>query len=113
MSGAWASQKLKLGAAVVLFVAAGGLLMYFWRSDPIAPSVNFVCVATGKTFAIDRTRIEEVPMRNPQTGEKTLLPCYLDEGVLRVSPRYRDSLTALAEKNLYVDPKTLAVRSKP
>ena len=113
MSGVWANQKFKLGAAVVLLVVAGGLLLLFRRSDTISRSVNFVCVASGQTFTIDRKRIDEVPLANPKTGERTLLPCYLDDGVLRVSPRYRNSLLALAEKNLYVDPNTLAVRSKP
>jgi hypothetical protein len=43
----------------------------------------------------------------------TLLPCFEQDGVVYVSSRYHGSLAELGEKNRYVDPETLAVRTSP
>jgi hypothetical protein len=106
-------QAKTLLAVVFLLAAAVILAGYFRQTAGLPNSVNFVCVATGQKFSIDRTKLVEIPAKNPKTGEMTLLPCVMDNGALFVSSRYRGSLEALGEKNHYVDVETLAVRSTP
>ncbi|MGD8453788.1 MAG: hypothetical protein PVJ57_18395 [Phycisphaerae bacterium] len=105
------SQKAKFILAVVLLVVATGAI-YFQvaGNSPIHDNINFVCVATGERFNLDRSTVTHIPARNPKTGEDTLMPCSNVDGVLKVSARYRDALDQLAEKNLYVDVNTLQVR---
>jgi len=104
----------KLGLAlVVLLAAAVTLFMQLRGSRRLSNTVSFACVATGKIYDIDRSQIKAVPLANPKTGERTLLPCVKEDGVYYISTRYRDSLLRLGEKNSHVDPETLAVRSEP
>ncbi len=112
--GGWLKGNRGAAIAAVLLVFAGVFLaLQFnrYRDAGLLPGkVNFVCVATGEKFAVPREQIQ-VPCRNPKSGELTLLPCYEEEGDLYVSPRYREALIGLGEKNRYVDPETLAVRT--
>jgi hypothetical protein len=108
------SDRTKLVVAVVFLIAAAGIAYYNLRGSSVLPnSVKFVCVATGKFFDIASDKIETVPLKNPKTGEATLMPCSQHDGTWRVSPRYRKELQALGEKNRYVDTKTLAVQTAP
>ena len=114
MASVFASDKVKLSFAVVLLIGAGILVVWhFSRSGPISKDVNFVCVETGKTYSLTREQAALLPAENPQTHERTLLPCVKRDGVLYVSARYRDSLLQLGERNKYVDTETLAVRTAP
>lgn len=115
MAGIFASEKAKLSLAVVLIIGAGGLFIWqFVGSGAIADDVNFICVATGKTFSIDRDDIKSLPVENPKTGERTLLPCCSRDGVLYVDARYSRLLfDKLKEKNRYVDTESLAVQTAP
>ena len=74
-----------------------------------------VCVATGETFWLKRApRIP--PVENPNTGQKTLLPCYKkQDGKLYVDSRYRGLIKQFEkdEVSQYVDPRTLLVRESP
>ena len=109
-----ASPKGKLTLAALVFVIAGALLIYnFGRGGALPSGIQFVCVATGQTFRVDRTEINAVPFKNPKTGEYTLLPCKSENGVTKIDPHYRQALVALGEKNRYVDNDTLVVRSAP
>jgi len=96
--------------AVVFAVLQGG-------EQPSRPDkVRFVCVATGKTFWLERGAEKILPRKNPQTGQQTLLPCHEGEdGRLYVSSRCRSLVKELAKEsvNQYVDPETLLVRSNP
>ena len=115
MAGIFASDKAKLSLAAVLIIGAGGLL--FWQfagSGVIKNDVNFICVATGKTFSIDRKDVKSLPLENPKTGERTLLPCCMRDGVLYVDDHYARLLfDKLREKNRYVDTESLAVQTAP
>jgi hypothetical protein len=106
----------KVGLVVVLLLVAVGLLLVRRERAPSrADKVHLVCVATGKTFWVDR-RPMVLPLDNPETGEKTLLRCYEGEdGALYVDRSCRDLVKQLDEDkvNQYVDPKTLRVRSDP
>jgi hypothetical protein len=114
MASVFASQKFRFWLAIVVLVAAGAVgLPQLFRRPPIKGDINFVCAETGERFALDRDKVVSVPAENPKTHETTLLPCYLDHGVLKVSPRYRQQLQQLGEKNRYVDPQTLAVKTSP
>ena len=108
------SQRSKLWLAVVILVVAAGYATYqLTRRGPVSSTVSLVCAATGKTFRMDRDELIMIPMRNPDTGERTLLPCHEEEGGLYVNSRYRGALDQLGENNRYVDPETLAVRTSP
>jgi hypothetical protein len=114
MPGLLGGNKSKIWLSVVLLLAAGALFYYQFRgSGGLDDEVNFICVATGKMYWVDREEAPTIPVKNPKTGDKTLLPCYLKDGVLHVSPRYRDDLMKLGEKNQYVDTDTLAGRTAP
>jgi hypothetical protein len=114
MAGFVARHRGKLSALLggVIVLAVGALVYAQIRgARPLPDAVKFVCVATGKTYAISRDKIKRVPLDNPDTGERTLLPCVDRGGKLFVSERYRDSLENLGEKNHYVDPESLAVQT--
>ncbi|MFH1746197.1 MAG: hypothetical protein ABIG44_04050 [Planctomycetota bacterium] len=115
MAGIFASDRVKVLLAIVFLAIAGGLIYYqISGSSAISKDVNFVCVSSGQTFDINRNTISTIPARNPKTSEATLLPCYIEEdGLLHVSPRYREELLKLGEKNQYVDTETMAVRTSP
>ncbi len=114
MAGVLTSRSGKILLAIVLFVGAGVLAYRNLSQRPISRNVNFVCVATGRMFSLDRKGVVTLPAQNPKTGEATLLPCVKDaDGVVRVSGRYAGALQELGAKNRYVDPETLVVRPPP
>ncbi len=107
------NQKTKLALAVIILIVAVGCAAWqFTRPGPVSHRVRLVCADTGKTYTMSRKELIAVPMRNPDTGEFTLLPCHEDEsGRLVVNTRYRGALDQLGEKNRYVDRESLAVRA--
>lgn len=108
------SQRVKLVVVAIVALAAVGLALH--RAQPrgrLPDDINFVCAATGQTYKLDRDEVTRIPARNPKTGEYTLFPCYISEGVLQVSSRHAGGLAGLGERNRYVDPETLAVRPPP
>lgn len=115
MTGVFASDRFKVLLAVVFLAVAGGLIYYQVRGGTsLSEEVNFVCVASGQTFDLDRNSVSTIPAKNPKTGRATLMPCYReDDGVLHISPRYREELLKLGEENQYVDLESLAVRTSP
>jgi hypothetical protein len=109
------NKQAKLLLAVVFLAAAGVVLIGYIRqqSGPLASGVEFVCVQTGQTFSLARDKINQIPAKNPKTGEMTLLPCREENGVKYILPRYRGELTDLGDKNRVVDGETLAIRTSP
>jgi len=106
----------KIALIVVLLLAAGTVFLLWGRGhSPRSGKVQMVCVATGKTFWLERApRIP--PVANPETGQKTLLPCYQKaDGKLYVDARYRGLIRQLQADgvNQFVDPDTLLVRAEP
>ena len=105
----------KLGVAAAFLVAAVAIYLMFGgysegpsRSD----KVRFVCVETGETFWIERAP-HELPLENPETKRRTLIPCYeREDGTLAVSKRVSGILEDLKEQGLlkYVDQNTLSVK---
>jgi hypothetical protein len=95
---------------VIVLVVAGVFYYRSWAGGPVVnPDINFVCVATGRTFSIDRDKINSVPLKNPETGQATLVPCVKRDGKLYMDAHYRSVLADLKEVNRYVDEKTLEV----
>lgn len=98
-----------------LFLAAGGVYWYTSGRGFSPPGqVPFVCVSTGKIFTFDREKMPHVfPAANPESGEMTLVPCYVDEedGKTHVSGRMRGIIIELTKNKLnqHVDPDTLIV----
>jgi hypothetical protein len=105
-------RKLVIAAAVSLLAVAFAV-QRLKSSGPISNSVLLVCVSTGETFNITRKELVYIPMKNPRTGEATLLPCHKRNGVLYINQRYGPVLGDLGARNRYVDPETLAVRTPP
>lgn len=103
------TQKIVL-AGVVVVSAVACLAVRLAPAVPVSNYVTLVCVATGETFKMSRKELVCIPMRNPQTGEATLLPCHHRNGVLYINQRYGPALGELGARNRYVDPETLAVR---
>lgn len=109
--GARNRGKLSVALAVVAVLGVGVVLYAQLRgARPLPNTVKFVCVATGKTYAVSRDKIKRIPLDNPDTGERTLLPYVERDGRLFVSEHYRESVAKLGERNRYVDPETLAVQ---
>ena len=108
------SQKVKITVAAAVFLLAIACAGYrLAPASPISKSVQLVCVATGETFRMTRKELVYIPMRNPRTGEATLLPCHERNGVLYINQRYGPALADIGARNRYVDPETLAVRTPP
>jgi hypothetical protein len=107
----------KLGLVVVVLAIAVAVHALSDRGTPSRPAkIQFVCVATGKTFWLERDRARILPLASPDTHERTLLPCYRDDkGSLRVSSRCGSLVRQLEQDaiNRLVDPDTLTVRASP
>lgn len=107
----------KLGLVAALLVAAIGVYLLAGSRGPSRKGkVQFVCVASGETFWVARGKSKILPLANPKSGAKTLLPCHKsDDGELYVSSRCRSLVKQLKEDgiNQYVDPQTLLVRQSP
>jgi hypothetical protein len=97
---------LLLAAGVMYFVRSGGKPA---RDEPLL----FVCVATGETYTMDRGPTYIPPLKNPDTGEETLLPGTRRDGEVYVTSRWRELLARLGAANRCVDPQTLLVRKSP
>ena len=115
MRGILANDKAKIVLVIALFAIAGGIVCYqVFRPGPLSDDINFICVATGAKFSIDRADVSCIPETNPDTGAATLVPCSLVEnGVLKVNPHYRSVLEELGQENRYVDMDTLTVKTEP
>ena len=97
---------LLLAAGVIYFVRSGGKPA---RDEPAL----FVCVATGETYKMERGKTYIPPVKNPDTGEETLLPGTRRDGQVYVASRWRNLLAGLGSANRCVDPQTLLVRKSP
>jgi hypothetical protein len=107
------SPRVQLVFVVVVLVVAGVFFYRSWAGGSVVnPDINFVCVATGQTFSIDRDKIHSIPLKNPETGEATLVPCVKRDGKLYMDSHYRGVLKNLKEVNRYVDEKTLEITPK-
>lgn len=109
------STWLKIGAGVVLLAIAAGVFFIQTR-DPNARSdrVQFVCVETGKTYWFKRGEHSMVlPLKNPDTGQETLVPCSKDGDQLIVSNRCRSLVKELTKQKLnkVVDSDSLVVKA--
>lgn len=96
---------------IVVVLVVAGILYYrsLGGGSPVEADINFVCVDTGQTFTIDRDKITTLPLKNPDTGKATLVPCVKRDGKLYMDGHYRGLLPDLKEVNKHVDEKTLAV----
>ncbi len=104
-------RNLLLAIAVVGIAVVIG--WSFVHSSPLElPNrMPLVCAATGETFNIPRERVNMLPMENPETGERTLIPFETRDGARYVPDRYRTTVQDLKDKNQYVDLGTLAIRN--
>lgn len=107
----------KLGLVAVLLIAA--IAIYSFAGGGGTPSrsgkVQFVCVATGETFWLER-KPRILPVENPDTGQKTLVPCHeKEDGTISISTRIRSVVEQLEKDgiNKYINPETLTVRAEP
>jgi hypothetical protein len=114
MASVFAKQQGKLILAGVILLIAIGLFLFKARGGAELPdTINFVCVATGELYKLDRGKIGGLPAVNPDTGQATLLPYAEKDGRRFITRRKARFLEQLADVNKYVDPKTLEVRAAP
>lgn len=114
MASVFAGQRGKLILAGVVLVIAIGLFLFQARGGAeLTDTINFVCVATGELYELDRGEIGGLPAVNPDTGQATLLPYAEKDGRRFITRRKARFLKQLADVNKYVDPKTLEVRAAP
>jgi hypothetical protein len=112
MASVFAQQRSKLILAGALLVAAVVILLVQLRGEgPLPDEVTYVCVATGRTYNLDRDEVKWIPHENPDTGEETLLPGLKKEDGMYLDPYYRAALKRLGDANKCVDPETLKVRT--
>lgn len=109
------SSGKKVTVAVVLFLVAGMVWVVSGSTcsnRPTVQSVDFVCLETGKTYTLSPFSINAIPCKNPDTGRRTLFPCYEDGGSVYVTEHYRSVVKEM--DNLYknVDHETYAVTIK-
>ncbi len=113
------SQHKKIIVGVVLLLVAGGIAFYFRpHGSPFPAKRVFVCVATGKVFRFsEQDAPNSLPGKNPETGQRTLLPADADaNGKIVAKSRYARPLLQdpeLARVNRYVDPQTLEILTAP
>lgn len=111
------SERKRLILVGALLVVAVGVYWFWGRSpSPLSDGIAFVCVATGETFRIDRDDLTTTyPVPNPETNQRTLLPCTTKDGKAYVMGRYAPFVARLEEEkvNKYVDPQTLEILAEP
>lgn len=109
------AERAKIGLVLVLFGVAGFFAYrYYTRPGPISNKISLLCVATGQTFWMSRERVDEIPLANPRTGEKTLIPCIIKEdSTVEIREHYHGAIELVADKNKWVDPQSFAVRPPP
>lgn len=109
-------NKGKFVLIVVLLIAAGAVYWFTSSNRATLPrTLTYVDVTTGKVYSLPRGETRIPPVENPETGERTLVPCYrTDDGQLFVAGRmYSLIRNELKGVNQVVDPETLEVRAAP
>lgn len=104
-------KHLIIGVLVVLLGVVGFRACN--QQDVLSDRISMVCVETGERREVAREEIRTLPVENPSTGRKTMIP-YVDHGGrVFVENRFRELLESLKEQNHYVDPETLEVKDEP
>jgi hypothetical protein len=111
-------QAKKLTIAIVLVVVAVGMFVMFRGPKlQLSNSIDFVCIETGKIYALNRDKIPAAfPAKNPDTGHETLFPVLIKDGKTYADPHYAYGMLTepeIAKVNKYVDPQTYEVLASP
>ena len=105
------SGKLRIAGGIVLAVVVA-LVLVQWMSRPshgLPNAFDLVCVETGKAYRVSRNSLQgAAPWKNPDTGNKTLLPVITENGKQRIDDHYRPILEQMEDVNKTFDPATLA-----
>ncbi|MCO6435777.1 MAG: hypothetical protein J5J06_01665 [Phycisphaerae bacterium] len=105
------SGKIRVIGGIVLAVAVA-LLLVWWLSKPstgLPSRFEFVCVETGKVYNLTRAEAAGVlPLKNPDTGRRSLFPLTVRDGKQFIDQRYRDSLEQMKDENKFFDTTTMA-----
>ncbi|HED52620.1 MAG TPA: hypothetical protein ENJ00_00255 [Phycisphaerales bacterium] len=105
-----------------LLVGIGGIVLAIGKdSGPdLADKLILVDVTTGDTYTVSlRNRSVVIPVKSPETGQRTLLPIELDDETesWHISEHYMPALSGIEEISDKVDPETgkldLPVKIKP
>jgi len=106
------SDRLKIIIVVVALVGAGVATWLSFGGEEVSfpDQLAMVCVASGKTYMVDRDTVRTYPTVNPDTEQRTLVPVDEQNGKQIVPARYRAVLESIGERNVYVDLKTMEVR---
>ncbi len=110
----WDKHKSKLIIVGVCLVAAAAVYAIRGGGEKkVRPDkIPFVCVETGKIYWFKRGRTFILPVENPDTGRRTLVPAEEKDGQWYASRRHAAAVAELTKQGLnkVVDPKTLRVR---
>ena len=107
------SDIAKIAAVCVLLAAAFGVYRWNFSGETVQPdSVEYVCAKTGKLYRLPRDgKARELPLINPETQERTLIPVSRDEkGEYKISSRRIETVRRMGDLNKVIDITTMRVR---
>lgn len=96
---------------LALLVLSGGLFLSCRGGVHLADSILMVDVKTGDRFRFDTSgkRGVTIPAKNPDTGDRTLLPIRQVDGIWVIAERYRSSIEFFEFESPVVDYETFTV----
>jgi hypothetical protein len=103
----------KIAAVCLLLLTAGGLAWWNSRAQKVQPdTVEYVCAKTGKLFRLPRDgKPHELPLMNPDTQERTLIPVLRQENGEYVITGHRiQTVKRMGDVNKVIDLETLRVK---
>jgi hypothetical protein len=103
----------KIAAVCVLLAAAFGVYRWNFSGEKVQPdSVQYVCARTGKLFRLPRDgKARELPLVNPETKERTLIPVVrLETGDYAITNHRIQTVRRMGELNKVIDLDTLRVK---
>lgn len=103
----------KIVAVCVLLASAFGVYRWNFSGQKVQPdSVEYVCARTGKLFRVPRDgKARELPLVNPETQERTLIPVLRKENGEYVITNHRiQTVKRMGDLNKVIDLETLRVK---
>ena len=107
------SDIAKIAVVCVLLASAAGLGWWNLRGPKVQPdSIEYVCAKTGKLFRLPRDgKARELPLVNPDTHERTLIPVLRQENGEYVITNHRiQTVRRMGDLNKVIDLETLRVK---
>lgn len=105
-------EMMYIGTVIGALTIAAWL---YWRQqpeNPFADPIALVCVESGELIELDRSQVNNFPLRHPKTNRRTLLPFSVEGDKKVIVRRFRPILERLddQEMNQHVDINTLEIK---